>query len=439
MKRILFLVVCLTLSNSAFLSAQASCSTVPNKPSLTFVSELDGIEFTVSPSNTGCEATSLNFTYSYFDESARVWDKWSSWVVGSTSGKTFSFKVPSVRGKKSVAFAATASNKWGTSELSRENSVGNGIEFTIVANTTISALIQNKKFTFEISHPESGVCSNYLDSSYASNCSIPMKYRITSEDSTSTFYGNGEVYTEAGKDVGYFGGSTFIDAASPQWRSTSIYISMPATGKVYLFFTGAGNHHSYKTILQSTIFLTVKTAEQVAAEKAAAEKAAADKAAADIAAKAAEEKTAAEKAAAKLAAKKITINCVKGKVIKKVTGENPSCPSGYKNPLSGFLTFQAFSKCKLYKKDSILGGAKLLDSGRTLDLQILPNPEFLSGSVTYGDFECAKRILNMPDFVGVKIRSTRAIDGIQSAKWGKISSFWNYHPDDGLKITFNTK
>jgi len=58
------------------------------------------------------------------------------------------------------------------------------------------------------------------------------------------------------------------------------------------------------------------------ADKAAAEaKVAADKAAADA-------KAIADKAAA--AVKKITITCIKGKLIKKVTGINPKCPAGYK-------------------------------------------------------------------------------------------------------------
>jgi hypothetical protein len=36
-------------------------------------------------------------------------------------------------------------------------------------------------------------------------------------------------------------------------------------------------------------------------------------------------------AAAKLVAKKTTtINCVKGKTIRKVTGVNPKCPAGFK-------------------------------------------------------------------------------------------------------------
>jgi Trypsin len=82
-------------------------------------------------------------------------------------------------------------------------------------------------------------------------------------------------------------------------------------------------------------------AKQEAEAKAAAEKAAAEKAAAELKAKQeAEARAAAElkakqeaeaKAAAKAAAaKKITITCVKGKTIKKVTAVNPKCPAGYK-------------------------------------------------------------------------------------------------------------
>lgn len=74
-------------------------------------------------------------------------------------------------------------------------------------------------------------------------------------------------------------------------------------------------------------------AEKLAAEKAATEKLAAEKAAAEKAAaeKAAAEKAAAEKAAlAQLQEKKLkTITCIKGKIVKKVTSINPTCPKGY--------------------------------------------------------------------------------------------------------------
>jgi hypothetical protein len=93
----------------------------------------------------------------------------------------------------------------------------------------------------------------------------------------------------------------------------------------------------------------LKTAEAIVAEDKKREFAAAEvarlaaelkakqeaeaKAAADLKAKQeAEARVAADKlAAAKLASmKKTTINCVKGKVTKKVTAVKPKCPTGYK-------------------------------------------------------------------------------------------------------------
>jgi hypothetical protein len=76
---------------------------------------------------------------------------------------------------------------------------------------------------------------------------------------------------------------------------------------------------------------------QAIIDKAAADKAAAEKAASDAAARAAAELLAKQEADARAAAaaraaalKKITITCVKGKLIKKVTAVKPVCPSGYK-------------------------------------------------------------------------------------------------------------
>ena len=75
---------------------------------------------------------------------------------------------------------------------------------------------------------------------------------------------------------------------------------------------------------------TKAAADKAAADaKAVADKAAADaKAVADLKAKQeAEAKAAADKVAAN---KKITITCVKGKIIKKVTAAKPTCPTGFK-------------------------------------------------------------------------------------------------------------
>jgi len=196
----------------------------------------------------------------------------------------------------------------------------------------------------------------------------------------------------------------------------------------------------------------VDAAAKVVADKAAADKAIADaKAAADRAAAAAEAKAKAAAAAEAEAAadraaiqavqdaKKLTITCVKGKVKKKITGETPKCPSGYKNPLDSYLTFKAYSNCKLYKKNSYIAGVKLSDGGKTLTFSNVGRYDYSADSGNFLDVECALSVIKTPSFVTAQINSTRALDGLQKATWGKISSFWTYHAENGLNISFNSK
>lgn len=183
-----------------------------------------------------------------------------------------------------------------------------------------------------------------------------------------------------------------------------------------------------------------------AVNKAAADKAAADKAAADAKAAAeraaAEAKAAADRAATQAAqdAKKLTVTCKKGSLSKKVTGESPVCPKGFTNSLEKYLTFQAYSKCKLYKKDSSLAGVSLLDNGRTLKFSYTGKySSFIASAASYADVACSLLVMKAPSFVTSQIDTTRALDGLQKANWGRLSAFWTYHPDSGLNITFNSK
>ena len=188
-------------------------------------------------------------------------------------------------------------------------------------------------------------------------------------------------------------------------------------------------------------------ADKAAADKAAADaKAAADKAAADAKAaadrEAAEKKAAADRAATQAAqdAKKLTITCKKGSASKKVTGESPVCPKGFTNSLDKYLTFQAYSKCKLYKKNSSIAGVALLDNGQTLKFSYTGKySSFIASAVSYADVSCTLSVMKAPSFVTAQIDTTRALDGLQRATWGKNSAFWTYHPDNGLNISFNSK
>jgi hypothetical protein len=254
-----------------------------------------------------------------------------------------------------------------------------------------------------------------------------------------------------------FNGFAYIEKMKPVgsgWREFSVRFFKKESGPVFVKLGVNANINPEKVLKKAVpIQLIVKSeaevdaekkaaADRIARDKAAAEKAAAEKAAEE--ARVAEEERLAEEArvAQELAEwknKKLSISCVKGKVTKKVIGDPPVCPAGYTNQRANLLTFQAYSKCKLYKQDAAVGGAQIQDSGRTLALHLVPNVEFLLTGLTKEHFNCATKTLKVPGFVGSKISATRAIDGIQSAKWGKITAFWNYHPEDGLKITFNTK
>lgn len=193
-----------------------------------------------------------------------------------------------------------------------------------------------------------------------------------------------------------------------------------------------GSQTTKNEILIKTL---VKTQAEIDTENAAL------RAAAEVAA--AKERAAAEVAAtneqAAQRAKKLTITCTKGKQTKKVTGELPSCPSGFKNLMANYATFQAFANCQLYKKDSLVGGAQLKDGGRTLILDTVKERSYRINALNNADYLCAAKVMKMPAFVESKVESTRAIDGLQTAQWGRVSAFWNYHPDNGLNITFNSK
>ena len=95
---------------------------------------------------------------------------------------------------------------------------------------------------------------------------------------------------------------------------------------------------------------------------------------------------------------------------------------------SKLLTEKAYYLCGLSMTSL---GAKLSDKGKTLELDYV-----YKYFVTEKQFACVTSTLGMPASVRSKISMTRALDGIQSAKFGKFSADWSYHPDDGLSITF---
>jgi hypothetical protein len=444
MRRYIVLIVSLGLTSLMNISAQASCSVAPDKPLLTIASDVTGIEFKVSPSSKGCAATSLNFTYVYFDKAINAWEKWTTWAVGSNSGKSFSFKVPAIKGKTKVAFATTAVNKWGTSSQTRENQAGNGLEFQIVSLESVfekDVYRSNLKIgvlQVKLRHPEFVECG--VHSGFVSdNCRFDFTYDLTtdvkdSKDMLGTVSESMaiDIVDDKGVKIGSIGRSAYQylfsygNNNSPISASANVEVETRARFKL-----PAGVYYCGKLCREIT-------SKEIIFKPITQDEANKRKAAVAARAKQIEEETARFEAAQQ-AAKKLTITCTKGKLTRKVTGESPSCPAGYKNPLANFATFQAYSACQLYKKDALYRGAQLKDGGRTLILDGVKESSYSINSVIDEDYQCAIRVMKIPAFVESRIEATRALDGIQSAQWGKVSAFWNFHPDNGLNISFNSR
>jgi hypothetical protein len=93
-----------------------------------------------------------------------------------------------------------------------------------------------------------------------------------------------------------------------------------------------------------------------------------------------------------------------------------------------WLTEKAYYLCNLGGKY----GVTLEDGGKTLTLDGVYK-YFISEK----DYKCVATALAMPASAEKRIGFTRALDGMQEARWGQINAFWNYHPDSGLNITFS--
>ncbi|MEV4465725.1 hypothetical protein AB0J51_19140 [Micromonospora echinofusca] len=93
------------------------------------------------------------------------------------------------------------------------------------------------------------------------------------------------------------------------------------------------------------------------------------------------------------------------------------------------ILIAAKEKCSLSEYATIGDGGKslTLDSGGKEDL-----------GLDYSDIECILKEVRAPDHVVSEMASTRALDGKQNARWGKVRASWTYHPDQGLDVILVT-
>jgi len=101
---------------------------------------------------------------------------------------------------------------------------------------------------------------------------------------------------------------------------------------------------------------------------------------------------------------------------------------------------RAYSQCKLWKTNKVYGTSiklsEIADGGQTLAMDSVGR--FTGSGPQYDDMLCALNYLKAPSYVRTQIGNTRALDGMQQARWGNVSAMWNYHPDSGASITFTT-
>ncbi len=107
---------------------------------------------------------------------------------------------------------------------------------------------------------------------------------------------------------------------------------------------------------------------------------------------------------AKLEAKKFKTICTKGKVTKTFMGNPGVCPKGYLNPLRNQKSYQVFLGCKLFQKGNVHTAARLISSGKVLELRLFDYSAFtnlddfwgVNLEVTKEDYECVMTALQVP-------------------------------------------
>lgn len=83
------------------------------------------------------------------------------------------------------------------------------------------------------------------------------------------------------------------------------------------------------------------------------------------------------------------------------------------------------------EKCSLSEYATVGDGGKSLTLDSGGKEDF---GLVYSDIECILKEVRAPDHVVSEMASTRALDGRQNARWGKMRASWTYHPDQGLDV-----
>lgn len=83
-------------------------------------------------------------------------------------------------------------------------------------------------------------------------------------------------------------------------------------------------------------------------------------------------------------------------------------------------------------QEACAGAGELADAGKTILFDTQGDDDIDGDAID--DLVCVLVELDMPESVGARMEATRALDGMQSATWGRFEASWTYHPDDGMNL-----
>jgi hypothetical protein len=90
----------------------------------------------------------------------------------------------------------------------------------------------------------------------------------------------------------------------------------------------------------------------------------------------------------------------------------------------------AIEKCHIKGHD----GVKYADKGASLILSTAGEDDYESENITWSNIACVLKRTKASAATTDRMLSTRALDGMQDAKWKGIEASWTYHPDNGFNL-----
>lgn len=84
-------------------------------------------------------------------------------------------------------------------------------------------------------------------------------------------------------------------------------------------------------------------------------------------------------------------------------------------------------------------GLEYADNGASLILSTESDPDPLSTHVNIANVICVLDKLHVSAATKDRMFNTRALDGMQDARWKGIDASWTYHPDDGFNLSLEDK